>query len=87
MVFRREVYALLPQTDSPNAKAYRLLKEYDLGPDFNSPDAVGEIVFADCPFPGSDYLGVQAKDLVSLSLLQERLNQLNTGIHVQMWED
>ena len=73
-------------TDSPNARAYRLLEGLDLGPDFNSPDAVGEIKFIECPSIGSNYRGVKADDLVSVSLLQERLNQLNTGIHVRMWE-
>jgi hypothetical protein len=34
--------------------------------------------------PGSDYLGMLADDHVSLSLLQERLNQLNTGIRIKL---
>ncbi|MDA9983097.1 hypothetical protein N9H39_10310 [Gammaproteobacteria bacterium] len=72
--------------DSPNAKAYRLLDGLDLGPNFNSPGAVGEIQFIDGACPGSDYLGVQTEELVSVSLLQERLSQLDTGIHVRVWE-
>jgi hypothetical protein len=71
--------------DSPNARAYRLLEKLDLGPNFDSPDAVGEVQFFDCPTIGSTYRGVKAGDLVSVSLLQERLNQLNTGIHVRVW--
>ena len=71
--------------DSPNAKAYRLLERLDLGPDFNSPDAIGEIQFMDSPCIGSNYLGAHAEDLISVSLLQDRLNQLNTGIHVRVW--
>lgn len=74
------------RVDSPNARAYRLLENLDLGPDFNSPDAVGHIEFMNSPNPVSSYLGVHTQDLVSVSLLQERLNQLNTGIHVNVWE-
>ena len=74
------------RTDSPNAKAYRLLEKFDLGPNFNSPDALGELQFIDGPCPGNDYLGIHAEDYISISLLQERLNQLNSGIHVRVWE-
>lgn len=68
--------------DSPNAQAYFLLDGLDLGPEFSGADAVGEIRFIDGPCPGNDYLGVEAADEVSLSLLQKRLNQLGTGIRV-----
>ena len=65
---------------SSNAKAYRLLENLDLGPDFASEHAVGQLQFYNCPSICSDYLGVHAEDEVSLSLLQKRLNELNTGI-------
>ena len=71
-------------TDSPNARAYRLLEDLDLGPDLNRADAVGEIRFIDGPCPGNDYLGVEAVDEVSISLLQKRLNDLDTGIRISM---
>jgi len=71
-------------SDSPTAQAYRLLKDLDLGPDLDSEDAVGQILFIDGPHPGSDYLGAQADDPVTISLLQKRLNELGTGIRVSM---
>lgn len=72
------------RVDSPNAKAYRLLESYDLGPDLVGKDAVGEILFIDGPCPGNDYLGVEAPSLVDLSLLQKRLNELKTGIRISI---
>ena len=64
------------------AKAHRLLEKLDLGSDFDSDDAVGQLNFLDCPNMCSDYLGVQTEDPVSISLLQKRLNELNTGIRI-----
>jgi len=69
---------------SPRAKAYRLLENLDLGAEFESPDPLGEIQFIDGPSPGSDYFAVHAVDAVSLSLLQQRLNQLDTGIQIKV---
>ena len=66
------------------AQAHRLLERLDLGPDFDSDDAVGQIEFVDCPGMCSDYLGVQTEDPVSISLLQKRLNDLQTGIRIVM---
>ena len=74
------------QRGSPMAKAYFLLENLDLGPDFESEDAVGQLDFVDCPNPCSSYRGVQTEDPVSVSLLQKRLNDLNTGIRVSMVE-
>ena len=68
------------RADSPNARAYRLLNNLNLGPNFTEPDAIGELVFTDGPCPGNDYLGVAVEDEISASLLQQRLNDLNTGI-------
>ncbi len=70
--------------DSPNAMAYRLLEDFDLGPAFSGKDAVGEINFIDGACPGNDYLGVQAADQMSVALLQKRLNDLNARIKVSM---
>ena len=69
--------------EMPSARAHDLMTELDIGPDLTGPNAVGEIRFLH-GFPGSDYRGVAAADFISLSLLQERLNQLNTGIRVEM---
>jgi hypothetical protein len=68
------------------AKAHRLLEKLDLGSDFDGDDAVGQLNFLDCPNMCSDYLGVQTEDPVSISLLQKRLNELNTGIRVSVVE-
>jgi hypothetical protein len=76
-----ETWAL---TDSPNALAFGLLYGLDLGADLHGPGAVGELQFIDGPCPGNDYIGVHATDALTLSLLQERLNQLNTGIHIRV---
>ncbi len=70
--------------DSPNARAYRLLEDLDLGPDLTGEDAVGEINFIDGPCPGNDYLGVEARSQIDISLLQKRLNELDTGIRITM---
>jgi hypothetical protein len=72
------------RAESPNALAYRLLEDLDLGPSLSGVNAVGELSFIDGPCPGNDYLGVEAADQISISLLQQRLNQLGTGIEIHM---
>jgi hypothetical protein len=74
------------QRGSPMAKAYRLLENLDLGPEFESEDAVGQLDFVDCPNMCSSYRGVQTEHPVSISLLQKRLNELNTGIRISVVE-
>ena len=68
--------------ESPAAHAYRLLEGLDLGPDLTGDDAVGQIIFIDGPKPGSNYLGAQTDYPVTISLLQKRLNELDTGIRI-----
>jgi hypothetical protein len=68
--------------DSPNAKAYHLLESLDLGPDLSGPNAVGSLTFTDGACPGVDYLGVSADDDITVSLLQQRLTDLGTGIRL-----
>ncbi len=73
------------RVDSPNARAYHLLESLDLGPDLTGPKAVGELNFLDGPNPGAkDYLAVTVEDDISISLLQQRLNDLKTGIKVSL---
>ncbi len=72
------------RVDSPNARAYHLLESLDLGPDLTGPKAVGGLNFIDGPCPGVDYLGVTVEDDISISLLQQRLNDLQTGIKVSL---
>ena len=70
------------RNDSPSAKAYRLLESLDLGPELTGRDAVGGLIFTDGACPGNDYLGVSAESDITLSLLQQRLNDLGTGIRI-----
>jgi hypothetical protein len=70
--------------DSPTSQAYFALVDLDLGDDFESPDAVGELLFIDGACPGNDFRGVQAVGDVSLSLLQNRLNALDTGYQIRV---
>jgi len=70
------------RSDSPNAQAFHLLESLDIGTELRRGDQVGGLVFYDGPMPGNDYLGVHAECAVTLSLLQHRLNELNTGIRV-----
>ena len=79
------VLASWGRVDSPNARAYHLLESLDLGPDLTGPKAVGELNFLDGPNPGAkDYLAVTVEDDISISLLQQRLNDLKTGIKVSL---
>jgi len=78
-----EIFDAWLPAHSPNAQAYYLLQGLDLGPDLQGPSAVGGI-HEGWGAPGSDYLGMLADDHVSLSLLQERLNQLRTGIRIEL---
>ena len=68
--------------DSPNARAYRLLEDLDLGPQLTGAEAVGEIDFIDGARPGVDYLGVEAPTQLDMALLQKRLNDLETGVRI-----
>ena len=71
-------------SDSPNAMAYHALDCLDLGPGLDGAGAVGELRFINGACPGNDYIGVHAADALTLSLLQQRLNLLNTGIHINI---
>ena len=77
-----EVIDAWARKDSPNARAYRLLENLDLGPQLIGADAVGEIRFIDGDRPGSDYLGAHAPSQLDIALLQKRLNDLGTGIRI-----
>jgi len=66
------------------ARAYRVLEKYDIGSTLFDANAVGEIQFHDGPAPGINSLWVQAQGLVSVSLLQKRLNDLGAGIRIEL---
>ena len=70
---------------SPHAQAFYELKSLNIGPILRGDHAeVGEISFIDGDWIANDYLGVHAADSLSLSLLQARLNQLETGIEIHL---
>ncbi len=73
------------RNDSSTARAYRYLEAIDLGSDFKGHNPIGGLDFIDGACPGNDYLGVEALDPVSVSLLQRRLNELGTGIAVRLY--
>ena len=73
------------RTDSCTARAYHYLERLNLGADFNGPNPIGGLDFIDGPCPGNDYLGVEAWDPVSVSLLQQRLNDLGASIKIEMY--
>lgn len=70
--------------ESPNGRAFDLLSGYDLGLDRATASGQGQIEFIEGDHPGSDYRGVEA-DAVGLSLLQQKLNELNTGISLSVY--
>ncbi len=69
---------------SANAKAYYYLECLDLGPQLENARAVGNLNFTVGACPGNDYIGVEAADHITLSLLQHRLNELGAGIKVEL---
>ena len=71
--------------DSPCARAYQFLEGIDLGPELNKSIVAGGLDFYCGGAPGNSFLAVDAVDDVSLSLLQQRLNELRTGIEVQLY--
>lgn len=72
-------------SESPNVLAYNLLDGLNIGPKLAGPgDKVGGLQFIDGDAPGHDYRGVHADDDLSISLLQHRLNELDTGIAVEL---
>ena len=72
------------ERDDPQMKAYELLKDLDLGPDLSGRDAVGELHLEAGSSMVSSYWYADAPDDISISLLQERLNALGTGIEIRI---
>jgi hypothetical protein len=67
--------------DGPFAKAFRLLRGIDVGPDVNSALAL-QLQFHQGAHPGDNSCWVNATDKLSLSLLQARLIDLNIAIKI-----
>jgi hypothetical protein len=61
--------------EAPDALAYAYLEPLDIGPEPGAGSVVGRIDFVNGPCPGNDSRFVSVPDLLSLSLLQKRLNQ------------
>lgn len=70
---------------SPLSQAYHYLQCLDLGPQLQGSRAVGGLDFGIGGSPGMGFVYVDAVDEVSLSLLQHRLNVLETGIEVRTY--
>ena len=73
--------------NSSSARAYWYLEDLEFGLVSKGQTDLRCISFIDGDHPGSSYLGATVPDLVSLSLLQERLNQLNTGLRIKVLEN
>ena len=69
---------------SPSAKAYDLLKSLRLQPRIKGLERAGRITFHEFPNPMSSARWVEARDELSLSLLQARLRELDVPIAVVM---
>jgi len=70
------------EREGPTVKAYELLESLDIGPELKQGKYVGNLSFAHGFHPGDWTPHVIADDEITLSLLQKRLNDLNTGIKV-----
>ena len=68
--------------DSASARAYHLLQSLDLGPALRGRKAIGGLDFLEESNMVGSWLAVSPQDEVTLSLLQQRLNDLGTGIRV-----
>jgi hypothetical protein len=69
--------------NGPQAKAFHLLKQLDLGADDSKLRHSGEIIFQGFGGrPGLNYTWVDLKDDLTVSLLQARLIELNLPINV-----
>ena len=71
---------------SPNALAYHYLDALDLGPEFGRGRGAGDVRLIDGFHPGNDTLWAEVPDLLSISLLQGRLNELGEGTRLQLLE-
>lgn len=69
---------------SPQGKAYNELSDLDLGPDPRLRRGTGSIDFIDSPSLGYYACSVEVDGCLSLSLLQGRLNELGTGLRIEI---
>ena len=69
-------------TGGPLARAYHLLKKFDLGPEQRGSERRPHLEFNVGSHPGDSTHYVNAKDMLSLSLLQARLVDLKLQIEI-----
>ena len=68
--------------DSPGARAHLYVQSLDLGPNLSGRKGVGRLDFFEDSNMVSSWRGVRYEDEVTLSLLQQRLNDLGTGVRI-----
>lgn len=75
-------------SEGPCAQAHYYLSDLDIGPEIHvGGQEIGHLEFIEGPMPGSNYVGVRVPDDVSLSCLQQRLNQLGQNCAVVVMHD
>lgn len=81
----RHVYWEWAVSQSPSAQAFTLLEGLDLGPALRGRrNEKGRVDFIEGSAPGDSSRWVECKDLVTISLLQARLRELELPIAVAM---
>jgi len=68
----------------PAARAYWLLHDLKLDRRIKGLERAGRLTFYQCPHPGNSAHWVEAKDLLSLSLLQARLRELDVPVGIEI---
>ena len=72
------------RAESPNARAFGVLDQLRFTAGSDESNALSGITFFDGPSPGSDYLGVQADDLLAVSLVQHELNNQGYNTRIEL---
>ena len=84
MADERQVSEMWSLHHSSHDKALHVLQALDIGRTLGTGDAIGQLDFIDGAPPGSNYRAAHAPELISLSLLQQRINELGTGIGIEV---
>ena len=72
----------LSRNEAPDTKGYAYLEQFNIGPELDVGDTVGRVDFVNGTCPGNGSRFVSVPDLLSLSLLQKRLNQIGTDTEI-----
>jgi hypothetical protein len=78
------VYESMSYRDWPSGAAHDYLCHLDLGVDVEAAISAGELRFINGESPGNDYVGVEARDAVTLTMLQARLNELGKNVRIEL---